>query len=369
MEKNSKIFFPNLNGVRAIAAFMVVASHIELHKRDFNLGQLSVAGFLNLGTVGVSIFFSLSGFLITYLLLQEKKNFVKVNFKDFYIRRALRIWPLYFLIIAVGFFIYPGVVSAKPLLLSIFFLPNVAFSLNLLPAIFDPIWSVGIEEQFYIFHPHFFRIKKNQHLLYALVLFVILFFVVFEVIKHYGHNTMLSQFFYYARYDDMMIGAIVAVLYFNTKNKTFSFKFQPGFNLLFNKYVQAALLIVFVAFIWVYSNHVIPQGDVVVATLAAFLIVNLCETATSIFSLDHKAFQFTGRISYGIYLLHKFPLFLILYLVNKYMGHAPGIIQNLVIYLFTFTAVIGLAAASYYGYERYFLKIKKRFQKVPNNVV
>jgi peptidoglycan/LPS O-acetylase OafA/YrhL len=370
MEKRDKIFFPNLNGVRAIAAFMVVISHIELTKREFHYPMAQFFHILGMGSIGVSIFFSLSGFLITYLLLEEKKYFNKVDFKDFYVRRILRIWPLYFLVIIVGFFIYPGIVSVKPLLLSVFFLPNIAFTLSLLPAIFDPIWSVGIEEQFYIFHPHFFRIKKNQHILYALILFIVLFFIAFAVIKHlHTQNIALNQFFYFARYDDMMIGAIVAVIYFNTKNKTFDFVFQRAFNSLFNKYVQILLLVVFVAFV-VLSLHInIPQGDIVLALLSGLLIANLCETSTSVFSLDYKPLQFIGRISYGIYLLHKFPLLLVVYLVNKYIGTQSLLLQNIIIYAATFVAAVGLAAASYYGYERYFLLLKKRFQKISNNSV
>ena len=368
--KRAKIFFPNLNGVRAIAAFMVVISHVELTKRDFHYPMAKFFHILGMGSIGVSIFFSLSGFLITYLLLEEKKYFNKVDFKDFYVRRILRIWPLYYLVIIVGFFIYPGIVAAKPLLLSVFFLPNIAFTLALLPAIFDPIWSVGIEEQFYIFHPHFFRIKKNQHILYALVLFIVLFFAAFAVIKHlHSDSIALNQFFYFARYDDMMIGAIVAVIYFNTKNKTFDFIFQKAFNLLFNKYMQVLLLIVFVAFVTLSLCVNIPQGDLLLALLSALLIVNLCETKTSVFSLDYKPLQFIGRISYGIYLLHKFPLLLVVYLVNKYMGAQSLLTQNVVIYIATFVSATGIAAISYYGYERYYLQLKKRVQKRSNNSV
>ena len=370
MEKRAKIFFPNLNGVRAIAALMVVFSHIELHKKDFHITKFTGLDYLQLGNVGVSIFFSLSGFLITYLLLEEKKNFAKVNLKDFYIRRILRIWPLYFLVIIVGFLIYPGTVSAKPLLLSVFFLPNIAFTLSLLPPLIQPIWSVGIEEQFYIFHPHFFRIKKNQHILYALLLFIVLFFAAFVVVK-YSHSTnvALNQFLYLACYDDMMIGAIVALIYFNTKNKTFDFRFQHFFNLLFNRYAQVALLVAFAGFMWINLHMIVPQYDVILALLSALLIVNLCETETSIYSLDNKLFQFVGRISYGIYLLHKFPLLLVVYLVNKYMGGQSLLLQNIVIYITTCAAAVGIAAISYYGYERYFLQLKKRFQKISNNSV
>jgi len=370
MGGKEKIFFPNLNGVRAIAAFVVVISHIEQTKQDFHYPMARSLHLLGMGHIGVSVFFSLSGFLITYLLLEEKKYFNKVDFKDFYLRRILRIWPLYFMVILIGFFIYPGVVSAKPLLLSVFFLPNIAFTLGLLPAIFDPIWSVGIEEQFYIFHPHFFRIKKNEHILYALILFIALFFGIIAFVKHlHSNNTALSNWFYFARYDDMMIGAVVAVIYFNTKNQTFDFVFQKMFNAVFNKYVQVFLLIAFVVFAVFSQIYTIPQADVVLASISALLIVNLCETETSILSLDYKPFQFTGRISYGIYLLHKFPLLLVVYLVNKYLGTQSLILQNIVIYIATFVAATGVAAISYYGYERYFLLLKKRFQKVHNNVV
>src|SRR4051812_12553902 len=106
-QKKAKLFFSNLNGVRAIASLMVVIAHIELDKEVFHLQLIPHVNFLNFGKVGVSVFFALSGFLITYLLLEERKNFNKVSFADFYMRRILRIWPLYFLIVIIGFFIYP----------------------------------------------------------------------------------------------------------------------------------------------------------------------------------------------------------------------------------------------------------------------
>jgi peptidoglycan/LPS O-acetylase OafA/YrhL len=367
-KKKTKVFFSNLNGVRAIAAFMVVVAHIEFHKASYNIPMITGINLFNLGKVGVTIFFSLSGFLITYLLLEERKNYVKVNLRAFYVRRILRIWPLYFLIILFGFFVYPQHASPKALWLSLFFLPNLAFVLNLLPDIFDTIWSIGTEEQFYIFHPHFFRIKKIEHVLYALVLFIVVFFLLDGVVKIYGSHShrgeVLAQLFYYARYDNMMIGAIVAVLYFNTKNTAFNFKFQKAFNLLFNKNVQLILLMLFIVFVLVYITWLPPQGDVVISILSALLIVNLCEPATSIYSLNNGGYQFVGNISYGIYLLHKFPLFLVLYLVNKYLGETSILLRNIVVYAATFTATIGIASASYYGYEKYFLTLKKRFQRI-----
>jgi len=366
--KKTKVFFPSLNGVRAIAALMVVISHIELYKSSLHIPGIDGIKLVNLGKVGVTIFFSLSGFLITYLLLEERKNYVNINFKAFYVRRILRIWPLYFLVIFFGFFVYPKAVSLEGFWLSMLFMPNLAFCLNLLPTVFDTIWSIGTEEQFYIFHPHFFRIKKVEHILYALVLFIVLFFAldgIFKIYSHHSHaGVILAQLFYYARYDNMMIGAIAAVLYFNTKNKTFNFRFQKSFDLLFNKHVQAAAILLFIAFTFAYITWLPPQGDLIISVFSAILIVNLCENTTSIYTLNNSICRFIGGISYGIYLLHKIPLFVILYLVKNHMSTSSFIVQNVVIYGGTTIATVGIASASYYGYEQYFLTLKRRFQRI-----
>ncbi len=366
-KNHPKLHFPNLNGIRALAALMVVIAHIELHKVNFNISRIPHFNVLNLGKIGVTVFFSLSGFLITYLLLEEKKNFKTVNFKAFYMRRLLRIWPLYFLVVLFGFFIYPGG-SNTALWLSVLFLPNLAFCLNLLPAIMDPIWSIGTEEQFYIFHPHFFRIKKLQHILYAMLLFIVLIITIQLVFGKLASENPIYQtlhlVLYYARYDNMMIGAVVAVIYYNTKHPDFDFKFQALFNMIFKRWFQALLLVTYVTYLGLYINYDIPHGDILIAFMSSLLIVNLCEAKTSIYSLNHRYLDYIGQISYGIYLLHKFVLFLILYLVKNYLSSRGAFAENIIIYVATIGGTIALASASYYGYEKPFLKIKKRFQKI-----
>ncbi|MEI6088545.1 MAG: acyltransferase, partial [Bacteroidota bacterium] len=104
VQNTKKIYFPNLDGLRSIAVMLVVVWHIEIHKVRFGFKQLY---FNDTGFMGVSIFFVLSGFLIAYILLVEKDLNQKVNFKAFYIRRILRIWPLYFFTLLFGYFIYP----------------------------------------------------------------------------------------------------------------------------------------------------------------------------------------------------------------------------------------------------------------------
>ena len=366
--KKSVVYFQNLDGIRAIAALMVVVSHIEYHKVNFGFVRFGFLNISSLGKVGVTIFFALSGFLITYLLLEEKKNFEKVALKDFYIRRILRIWPLYFLVVLVGFFIYPAQGSSTALWYSVFFIPNLAFCLSMLPAIFDPIWSIGTEEQFYIFHPHLFKIKKRENILIAFFIVCISIVLLGVIIRNINYSnsflSALSKLLYYARLDNMMIGAIAAVVYYNTKFPTFRFRFQKLFDLIFIKAVQWLILTAFIVFVYFYITYTIPMGELVIAALAAMLIVNLCESQTSILSFDNKNLRYLGKISYGIYLLHKFPLFLTYYLVSRFMPNSGVFWQNVALYLATMVMVIALASLSYYGFERYFLRIKSRFQKV-----
>ncbi|MEG0929911.1 acyltransferase family protein, partial [Algoriella sp.] len=102
------LHFPNLNALRAIAALLVLIHHTEQIKNSFNLDSFWNVPFFNvIGKLGVVLFFVLSGFLITYLLLNEEKNTNKINVKRFYFRRVLKIWPLYYFIIFLSYFVFP----------------------------------------------------------------------------------------------------------------------------------------------------------------------------------------------------------------------------------------------------------------------
>lgn len=103
--ENKPVFLSGLNGIRTIAAIGVMVSHINLALNKFNITNTSLFGFNKehkpggwlLGEHGVTMFFVLSGFLITFLLYKEFEKTGTINIKAFYIRRILRIWPLYYL--------------------------------------------------------------------------------------------------------------------------------------------------------------------------------------------------------------------------------------------------------------------------------
>src|SRR5262245_23508948 len=105
-----KIYFPNLNGLRFIAAFLVIIHHLEQFKLTFKMDNYWNVPFIEpIGRLGVVLFFVLSGFLITYLLLAEENIKGGISIKSFYVRRILRIWPLYFLIVLLGLWILPNI--------------------------------------------------------------------------------------------------------------------------------------------------------------------------------------------------------------------------------------------------------------------
>ena len=110
-EKNTIVDFKNisifngLNSLRFIAALFVLMHHSETIKRKNGLNNLEWLGLFRNGGNAVTFFFVLSGFLITYLLLKEQDNTGEIKIKTFYLKRILRIWPLYFLIVLIGFII------------------------------------------------------------------------------------------------------------------------------------------------------------------------------------------------------------------------------------------------------------------------
>ena len=168
---NKPIHLPGLNGLRSIAALGVMFSHIALELKSFGVnpylfGVNSVgnsAG-LMLAPYGVSIFFSISGFLITYLLLHERA-IGSINIKNFYMRRIFRIWPLYYLyffivIITLEFFKIDF--PKTSILFYLFLSANIPFLINQNILLIAHYWSLGVEEQFYALWPWLMKLSKEK---------------------------------------------------------------------------------------------------------------------------------------------------------------------------------------------------------------
>jgi peptidoglycan/LPS O-acetylase OafA/YrhL len=354
---------PNLNSVRALAALIVVVSHIELQKQELGLANVRPV-VKNFGSIGVTIFFVLSGFLITYLLFQEHSSKTKINITSFYFRRILRIWPLYFIVLLFGIFIYPRHVDSVGIALSVFFLPNIAFMLQKLPGLIDPIWSLGVEEQFYLFHPHIFRMKSLKNIFNTLIS-IFIFFYALKFCATTLHWEMVSKIMYKARFDCMMLGGIFSMWIVNYQRGNKYFKSVVSPEILFNKGFQAVLYIFYVSYLVLATVNASLYNDQFLSIITACAIGNLALNPNCIISLESRFLSFVGKISFGLYLLHKFPVELMIR-TTQALGITNVFVQNIFIYSTAITLALLLAYVSFNYYEGYFLKLKdKKFSVKP----
>lgn len=193
------IHFHGLNGLRAICAIAVVISHITLALKDFYVypyifGQQANGNpqGIDLAGYGVTIFFVISGFLITYLL-QAENQIHPINVKKFYLRRILRIWPLYYLYLILSLitiFAFGLMFNLKSTFYYTFYLANIPFILGTTLPFLAHYWSLGVEEQFYLFWPVLMK-KIQFNIKLILILTVTLIFI--KVFLHFIHpNTLLE---------------------------------------------------------------------------------------------------------------------------------------------------------------------------------
>ena len=218
-------FLPNLNGLRFLGALLVFVFHV------FTLGREHWGEFRNStwfsalnkiaskGHHGVGLFFVLSGFLITYLFLKEIDRNGSINVRHFFIRRVLRIWPLYYLLIIFGFLIFPNLPYGQGTDHSIL---NYSLFLSNLDEIWnganDPLnfltisWSVSIEEQFYLGWILLMLLlpflKKGKFLLHFFSMIVLLT-VIFRLLNHNDERIMYYHTF--SNISDLAIGGIAAI--------------------------------------------------------------------------------------------------------------------------------------------------------------
>ncbi len=201
------VYFPNLNALRFIAAFLVVVSHIEMYRGFFPIETHIHNPIISIiGKLGVVLFFVLSGFLITNLLFIEDTVQKSISIKNFYIRRILRIWPLYFLIIIlfvlpyIDLFNIPGYdINAThtqfgwKLLVFFLLLPNLGLSIPLSFQHAAHTWSIGAEEQFYILWPWGIKYLKNKFLFMIIVIILyisIKFFLQYLQFEHPSNKAL-----------------------------------------------------------------------------------------------------------------------------------------------------------------------------------
>lgn len=377
-----KLFFPSLNGLRAIGSLTVVLGHIELSKKEFGFPSL-IDTFdyfkYTSGHIGVILFFTLSGFLITYLLFVEKENFNTINIKEFLIRRALRIWPIYYLAVFFTLFFfplfifdYPGRVFLSddrfwPIFFIYFFLvPNFgSVGIGGAGGIFQ-LGTIGTEEQFYWIWPFFIKFFKR------IDVFLLLFFIFISLLPHFvdyskihfAYQTWqakllnnLSIFLSYFKINSMALGGLVAYLHYFKKEKILTILFHP----------LSQLIALFWGFGgWFIGLHFSYFTDEFYSATFAIIILNVATNPKTILKLNFPILEYLGKISYGIYTFHWIIILILLDSIksNSFFHGLTASTINFLLYPASIGLTVFVSHFSFFYYEKYFLDWKKSFSKI-----
>ncbi len=307
---------PTLDGIRGIAILMVVLHNIASHGVE-HASNFVVKIFLlvcDFGWVGVQLFFVLSGFLITGILLDGKGSANQL--KNFYIRRSLRIFPLYYVFLVVIFIVLP-LLRIDPTWLEQtknYEMWYWLYLINWVQPFADKLemghlWSLAIEEQFYLLWPMLAVFLHKNTLAYvclSLIVTAIIFRLLFVTLLP-DIGTTVAYTFTVARYDALAIGALIAL---TCRNKLwFEYVKERSYA------VTVSILSVITILLLIYHEFdpvngiLAPLNQTLIAILFGLLIlfsieIN-CEKTTIYYRiLSSKLLTLFGKYSYAIYIFH-----------------------------------------------------------------
>lgn len=360
-------YMPAIDGLRAFAVLAVLIVHFPWMPapRHVLLDRLHLQPLTQYGWVGVDLFFVISGFLITGILLDSKQS--SHYFRNFYARRALRIWPLYYAVLCFVFVIYPllhphGTVAQNltgwPYYL--FYVQNFVFFDNGVPLL-GVTWSLAIEEQFYITWPLIVLLCSRKRLRVIAATLLLASPVIRLVLDHtFGHYPTIT----FSRMDGILAGSLLALWF---RSEAFSLaKLRKWASVLL--VVGAAGSIYFLT-----TSRNAGQHSILVYSFLAIAFVGLVGFAAAdsllprpVYKLlKNPALSYIGKISYGLYLLHPIAYYTYYFLVPRlYLPLERDTFGNDAVAL---VAELGLAflfaSASWYFFEQPILRLKKKFSK------
>ena len=332
-------YFGELDGLRTLAIAMVVWNHSGSGHGNFGWG------------LGVKLFFTISGFLITTILLREKERTGAISLPNFHLRRALRIFPLYFAVL--GIYTVLVLLTERGTARGAQFFQNLpsylTFTSNLFidfdggPVIFYFAWSLAAQEQFYLVWPSVLRFARRWWIPVVLMVAVLLAAIGVRSAVEGGLSQSNLLVRIMARLDPTLgLGALAAYLLH-----------RPGGYRAMSPVVGAvwsAPLGVILAL----AQVLVPTTPEFVPRMAMMLIVMTCVVRPgNVFApvLENRAVRYVGTVSYGIYLMHMLN-------VNVARRIAPGGSRG-VIFALAFPATILVASLSFKYFETPVMNLKR----------
>ena len=347
-----------LDGIRGLACLFVLWAHFPMMQggaifRYFHLGSKVIYA----GYIGVDIFFALSGFLITRILLWEKEH-DKLSYSNFYFKRFLRIFPVYYLVILlVGL-----IISWKDLGWSALYLSNYYFSFHNDENPLRHTWSLCVEQHFYLFWPFlikFFSIKISGNLVRYVIPAVAILSAIVSV--YYMQNGV--EFINRAtnvRIFTLCLGASLA----------FCEKKIPSYNLKISILLTVLFLICMSACHFVKNVPLMAFGRFIFSAafsyffLLSLLIMTYTEKLKTVLGFfESSVMRFFGKISYGLYLFH---LPILVYFKVSHMDNVDSVPLGKGLMLLGLCIII--PTISFYFFESPLLKIKNRYTTVKGQI-
>jgi peptidoglycan/LPS O-acetylase OafA/YrhL len=321
----NRFYLPELDGLRFFAFLAVFIAHSGPGTTLFQMG-----------TFGVDLFFCLSAYLITELLVREKGRFGALDVPAFYVRRALRIWPLYFGFLA-GCALVTTIARAYFMWCAVF-LGNFGFALLGEPNnIIFPLWSVSVEEQFYFLWPWAIRHCSRRGLA-TLAVVVWLVSICFRYLVR--AHPALYLYCTFGRLDSIAAGILLSCAL-----SAYPLRLSP---------LARTLSSLAGGYLWLLGGTCAKAGVVtpVYALVALGCCLFLLATIGSTGWIRRRLLVYLGRISYGLYIFHGAAL-----IAARALFPALAVPVAVLISL-------GVAAASYRWFEAPFLRLKRRFERV-----
>ncbi|MEO6151495.1 MAG: acyltransferase [Mucilaginibacter sp.] len=368
-------FLPGLNSLRFVAATLVITGHAKEHLSELGISWYPDAEVFQQAGNAVKFFFVLSGFLLTMIAIRELEKTNTIHLRSFYLRRILRIFPLYYAVLIALIIINAGInpillhknTLGQPVvegfLMNAFMLPNLAKAIwpETVGAL-GLLWSIGVEEQFYLFFPHLMKFLHKVK--YKLIVLILVFACLFTFFRLVGADVIhfspvWRKFITTLRFDYMLMGSIFSYLIFGTK--TFGNSVLSVLN-----YKAVQLVIYVVALINIFFN-IMPGGFVgglVEPMFFSIIIISVSCTSNRLINFEIKPFSHWGAISYGMYLLHPFIAYALRFAFVKvdFVKHTFQTLPDLYPILLVLLT-IALAHVSYTYYESRFLRLKDRLSK------
>ncbi len=353
-------FFGSLDGLRALSILGVLWTHVWYVSGLEYYNRLQHYPVLKMGAFGVDVFFGISGFLITTLLLRERSKNGRISLRDFYLRRSLRIWPLYYatlgIYVLLVIFLQHGTGRDR---IFFHFLPGyLTFTYTWFAgwaasgAVFNFAWSLSVEEQFYVVWALVLRILRG--LLPAVVMILMIFLrlsVHFNVLQNFILKDSLLWRIAAGISVPICLGSILAQILHSEKG------FRILRPILGSKWAAALWILLLLA-------SLVPRQPFwqMIQWFLVAAVVGSCvirEDNTLAPFLRFRPLAYIGLVSYGMYLLNT----LVLDVVNPVMNRI-GLRHPLLKFPIFVAATVLVAGISYRFFETPFLRLKERFSKV-----